>query len=61
VTISVGAAETASNAIMYQLPISAYDTLVFDTALVLAATEIVQGVSDRGAVNVTANGWEKEL
>ena len=61
VTISVGATSTASNAIMYQLPVSAYDTLVFDTALVLAATETVQAISDRGAVNVTANGWVKEL
>ena len=61
VTISVGATSTASNEIMYQLPVSAYDTLVFDTALVLSAAETVQAISDRGAVNVTANGWVKEL
>jgi hypothetical protein len=60
VTISIGATSTASNAIMYQLPISANDTLVFDTALVLTAAETVQAISDRGAVNVTAMGWVKE-
>jgi hypothetical protein len=60
VTISVGGTSTASNAIMYQLPISANDTLVFDTALVLTAAETLQAISDRGAVNVTATGWVKE-
>jgi hypothetical protein len=35
--------------------------MVFDTALVLAATETLQGLSDvANMVNVTAIGWEKE-
>lgn len=61
VTIAVGSTGTAGNAIFYQLPIGANDTVVFDTALVLTAAETVNGLSDRGAVNVTANGWVKEV
>lgn len=61
VTVSVGATSTAGNALFYQLPVGANDTVVFDTALVLAATETVQAISDRGAINITANGWVKEV
>lgn len=61
VTIAVGATSTAGNALFYQLPVAANDTVVFDTALVLTAAETVQAISDRGAVNVTANGWVKEV
>lgn len=61
VTVSVGATSTAGNALFYQLPVAANDTVVFDTALVLTAAETVQAISDRGAVNVTANGWVKEV
>lgn len=61
VTISIGDVTVATNAIFYQLPIAGNDTLVFDTALVMAAAETVQGKADRSGVNVTAVGWVKEV
>jgi len=61
VTLAIGSAATAANRIMSALPIGANDIMVFDTALVLAATETLQGLSDSASVvNVTAIGWEKE-
>ena len=61
VTLSIGSAATAANRIMSAVPIGANDIMVFDTALVLAATETLQGLSDvANMVNVTAIGWEKE-
>lgn len=61
VTLAIGSAATAANRIMSALPIGANDIMVFDTALVLAATETLQGLSDvANVVNVTAIGWEKE-
>jgi hypothetical protein len=61
VSVAVGDVTTASNCFMYQLPISGYDTLVFDTALVMTAGETLQAVSDRGGVNIVGNGWIKEV
>lgn len=61
VTMSIGDVSTASNAVFYQLPIAANDTLVFDTALVMSATETVQSVADRSGVNITGVGWVKEV
>jgi hypothetical protein len=61
VTIAIGSTGTASNAIFYQLPIAANDTLVFDTALVVTAAETIRAVADRTGVNVTAVGWVKEV
>ena len=44
------------------LPIAGYDTIVLDTALVLAAGERFWGYSDSGSqVNVTVVGWEKQV
>jgi hypothetical protein len=61
VTLAIGSAATAANRIMSALPIGANDIMVFDTALVLAATETLQGLSDvANMVTVTAVGWEKE-
>jgi hypothetical protein len=61
VTLAIGSAATAANRIMSAVPIGANDIMVFDTALVLAATETLQGLSDvANMVNVTAIGWEKE-
>jgi hypothetical protein len=61
VTLAIGSAATAANRIMSAVPIGANDIMVFDTALVLAATETLQGLSDASnVVNVTAIGWEKE-
>ena len=61
VTLAVGSAATASNRIMSALPIGANDVIVWDTALVLAAGETLQGLSDTASkVNVTVVGWEKQ-
>ena len=61
VKFAIGTTGTAGNCIFFQLPIAAYDTVVFDTALVLTASETLQAMSDRGAINVTVTGWEKEV
>ena len=61
VKFAIGTTATAGNCIFFQLPIAAYDTVVFDTALTLVAAETLQAVSDRGAVNVIVTGWEKEV
>jgi uncharacterized Ntn-hydrolase superfamily protein len=60
VTLAIGTAATASNRIMSALPIGANDLIVWDTALVLAATETLQGLSDTASkVTVTVVGWDK--
>lgn len=62
VTLAIGSAATAANRIMSSLPIGANDIMVFDTAIVLNATETLQGLSDvANVVNVTAVGWEKQI
>ena len=61
VYFAVGSAGTASNRIFSALPIAFNDTVVFDTALVLDASETFQGYADRAGVNVTVVGWEKEV
>lgn len=61
-TLAIGSAATAANCLIYRLPITAYDTIIWDTALVLEATETLQGLCDSASsVNVTATGWDKEL
>ena len=61
VTLSIGSAATAANRIMSALPIGANDIMVWDTALVLDASETLQGLSDSASkVNVTVVGWIKE-
>jgi hypothetical protein len=61
VTLAVGSAATAANRLMSSLPIGANDTIVFDTAIVLAAGETLQGLSDTAdKVTVTVVGWEKQ-
>ena len=61
VSLAIGTSDTASNCFFYQLPIAGNDTLVFDTALVLTAAETIQGQADRSGVNITVNGWVKEV
>jgi hypothetical protein len=62
VSLATGTAATASNRFVSALPIGANDTVVLDTALVLYATETIQGLSDTASkVNVTVVGWSKEL
>jgi len=47
--------------LMSALPIGANDTIVFDTAVVLAAGETLEGLSDTAdKVTVTVVGWEKQ-
>jgi len=61
VTLAIGSAATAANRLMSALPIGANDLMVFDTAIVLAAGETLQGLSDTAdKVTVTAVGWEKQ-
>jgi hypothetical protein len=61
VTLAVGSAATAANRLFSSLPIGANDVMVWDTAIVLAAGETLQGLSDTASkVTVTAVGWEKQ-
>ena len=61
VTIAVGTAATAANAVLYRLPVAGYDTVIWDTALVLEVGETLQGLTDLAtSVNVTCTGWERE-
>jgi hypothetical protein len=60
VTLAIGSAATAANRLMSALPIGANDVMIWDTAIVLAAGETLQGLSDTAAkVTVSAFGWEK--
>ena len=62
VKLAVGSTATVENCFVFQLPIAAYDTVVLDTALVLEATQTVQGSSDTASkVTVTITGWDREL
>ena len=59
-TLSIGSAATAANHLFSSMPIGANDTIVLDTAIVLASTETLQGLADTAAkVTVTVFGWEK--
>jgi len=61
-TLAIGTAATASNRVIDTMPIGANDTIIWDTALVLGATETLQGLADTASkVNVTAIGWEKQI
>ncbi len=61
VTLAIGSAATAANRLLSNLPIGANDVIVWDTAIVLAAGETLQGLSDTAAkVTVTVVGWEKQ-
>lgn len=62
VKLAVGSTATVENCFVFQLPIAAFDTVVLDTALVLEATQTVQGSSDTASkVTVTITGWDREL
>lgn len=61
VTLAIGSAATAANRLMSALPIGANDVIIWDTAIVLAAGETLQGLSDTASkVTVTVVGWEKQ-
>lgn len=59
--LAIGSALTAGNCFFFDMPIAAKDTMVFDTSLVLTATESIYGFSNYGAINVIVTGWEKEV
>lgn len=61
ITVAIGTSATIGNAFFYHLPLAANDTLIFDTAITLVATETIQAISDRGAINVIITGWEESL
>jgi len=62
IKLAVGSTATAENCFVFQLPIAAFDTIVLDTALVFAATQTLQGVSDTASkITVTATGWDREI
>jgi hypothetical protein len=61
VSLAIGSAATAANRLLSNLPIGANDVIVWDTAIVLAAGETLQGLSDTAAkVTITVVGWEKQ-
>ena len=61
VTLAIGSAATAANCLLSNLPIGANDVIIWDTAIVLAAGETLQGLSDTASkVTVTVVGWEKQ-
>lgn len=61
VTLAIGSAATAANRLLSALPIGANDVIIWDTAIVLAAGETLQGLSDSASkVTVTVVGWEKQ-
>lgn len=62
VYMGIGTTETVSNRFFSALPIAGYDTIVWDTGLVLVAGERLWGYSDSGSVvSVMALGWVKEV
>lgn len=61
ISLAIGSVATPGNCIFFNLPIAGYDTVVFDTALVLNTAETLTGISDRGGINVTVTGWDKEV
>jgi hypothetical protein len=59
---AVNTTATVDNRIFWALPIAANDTIIWDTALVLNATDQFYGYSDTtDKVTFTAVGWEKEV
>lgn len=61
VTLAIGSAATAANRLLSTLPIGGSDVMIWDTAIVLAAGETLQGLSDTAAkVTVTVVGWTKQ-
>ena len=59
-SLAIGSAATIGNRLFSTMPIGANDTLVFDTAIVLAAGETLQGLADaNGKITVTAMGWDR--
>jgi hypothetical protein len=61
VYLAIGSANTPSNRFMSGVPVAANDVLVFDTGIVMSATEQLYGYSDYSGVNVIVNGWVKEV
>lgn len=56
-----GVAIANSHYFMWALPIAGYDTIVFDTGIVMVTGDQLFGYSDRTGVNIIVNGWIKEV
>lgn len=61
VYLAVGTAATAANRFFSALPITGFDTIVFDTGIVMNAGESLYGYADRAGINVIVNGWTKQV
>lgn len=46
---------------MYGTPIASKDIIVFDTGIVMTATEQLYGYADQAGVNIIVNGWVKDV
>jgi hypothetical protein len=62
VYMGVGTTATPANRFFSALPLAGFETLVWDTGLVLNAGERIWGFSDfAGSISVMAMGWIKEI
>lgn len=61
VYLAIGTAATPGNRIMSALPVAASDSLVYDTGIVIGATDQFYGYADRDGLTIMFNGWEKEV
>lgn len=60
--VYLGIGSGTTNRVIHALPIAQFDTVVWDTALVLETGERLFGYSDAAsAVNVVVMGWSKEV
>jgi hypothetical protein len=62
VSLAIGTAATVANRFVSGLVLEAGSVTVLDTALILEATETVQGLaSTASVVNIILTGWDREL
>lgn len=50
-----------SHYFMWGLPVASFDTVVFDTNIVMTTGDQLYGYADRNGVNIIVNGWVKEV
>lgn len=50
-----------SHYFMWGLPLTAFDTIVFDTGIVMVTGDQLYGYADRAGINIIVNGWLKEV
>lgn len=62
VSLAIGTAATAANRFISALVLDGSSVTVLDTAIILEATETIQGLASTGSVvNVILTGWDREL